>query len=117
MSERLCVSERRIRILNLLRINRQMTRCDLAHEFNVSTRTISRDILYLSHIAPITIKDGNGGGVYLKTDFRQYSLYLTDKEEDCLYAIMDNLNAEYKDTVKCIIAKFTKNTAFTNQSI
>ena len=116
MRERLCVTERRMKILNLLRANKQMTRCDLAKEFDVSTRTITRDILYLSHIAPITIKDGNGGGVYLKSDFRQYSLYLTDKEENCLYAVMDNLDDDSKDTIKGIIVKFTKNTAFTNQS-
>lgn len=116
MKEKLCVSERRIKILELLRINRRMTRCDLANEFNVSSRTISRDILYLSHIAPIIIKDGNGGGVYLKSDFRQYSLYLTDKEENCLYAVMDNLDDDSRDTIKGIIVKFTKNTAFKNQS-
>lgn len=116
MSERLCVSERRIRIIDLLRINGQMTRSNLAHEFNVSTRTISRDILYLSHIAPITIKDGNGGGVYLQSDFRQYSLYLTDKEESCLYAVMNNVDDDSRDTIKYIIAKFTKNTSISNQS-
>lgn len=116
MREKLCVSERRSKILDLLRVNRQMTRCDLAHEFNVSTRTISRDILYLSRIAPITIKDGNGGGVYLKSDFRQYNLYLTDKEENCLYSLMDNVDDDSRYIIKCIIAKFTKNTPISNQS-
>ncbi len=116
MREKLCVTERRIKILDLLSINKQMTRCDLANEFNVSPRTISRDILYLSHIAPITVKDGNGGGVYLESDFRQYSRYLTDKEENCLYTVMDDLNDDNRDTIKGIIVKFTKNTAFTNQS-
>ena len=101
MREKLCVTERRIKILDLLSINKQMTRCDLANEFNVS---------------PITVKDGNGGGVYLESDFRQYSRYLTDKEENCLYTVMDDLNDDNRDTIKGIIVKFTKNTAFTNQS-
>ncbi|MCI8520979.1 MAG: HTH domain-containing protein, partial [Clostridia bacterium] len=56
MKDKLCVSDRRRKMLDLLRVNRQLLKRDLADMFNVSVRTISRDILYLSSIAPITIK-------------------------------------------------------------
>ncbi|MCI8404292.1 MAG: DeoR family transcriptional regulator [Clostridia bacterium] len=117
MSDKLCVCDRRMKILDLLRVHRQMTRCDLAREFNVTIRTITRDILYLSHIAPITVKHGCKGGICLETEFRQYSLYLTEKEECCLYSLLDNLDEERKSTVESIIVKFTKNMAYENQNI
>ena len=48
MRDKLCVSERRTKILEFLVKKKQSTRCELATEFNVSTDTIDRDIVYLS---------------------------------------------------------------------
>lgn len=63
MRDKLCVSERRTKILEFLVQKKQSTRCELATEFNVSTDTIDRDIVYLSGIAPVYTKQGNQGGV------------------------------------------------------
>lgn len=116
MREKICVSERRMKILELLRINRQMTRNDLANEFNVSLVTIWRDILFLSRIAPISTKPGNQGGIRMETEYKKYSLYLSDDEEQYLYSLMDEANKEEKDTIQRIIIKFSKNGTFKNQN-
>ena len=106
MKDKLCVSDRRRQMLDLLRVNRQLLKRDLADMFNVSVRTISRDILYLSSIAPITIKGGKGGGVCLESEFRQYSLY----------SLMDSVDDRGRNIISGIIAKFTKNTVFREQN-
>lgn len=117
MREKLCVCERRLKMVDLLRIKRQMTRFDLAKEFNVSCSTISRDIVYLSRIFPIDAKPGNQGGIVLGTKYRQYSLYLSDKEEECLYSLYAIADDYQKTIIQEIINKFTKNTVFEKQSI
>ncbi len=63
----------------------------MATEFNVSTDTIDRDIVYLSGIAPVYTKQGNQGGIYILPEYRSYKNYLTDEEEECLYALIKNL--------------------------
>lgn len=91
MRDKLCVSERRTKILEFLVKKKQSTRCELATEFNVSTDTIDRDIVYLSGIAPVYTKQGNQGGIYILPEYRSYKNYLTDEEEECLYALIKNL--------------------------
>lgn len=89
-----------------------MTTKDLAQEFNVSRRTIFRDIIHLSCIAPIYTQLGYGGGIFMETEYKRYSLYLTDDEEGFLYSLMSN---DEKKIINRIITKFTKNTAFNNK--
>ncbi len=80
----------------------------MATEFNVSTDTIDRDIVYLSGIAPVYTKQGNQGGVYILPEYRSYKNYLTDEEEECLYA-SDKKSANDERRIICgIITKFTK---------
>lgn len=115
MSEKLCLFERRIKILDFLRTHRYAKTKELAQEFNVSSHTILRDIVHLSCIAPICTKSGGGGGIFMMTDYRRYSLYLTDDEESFLYLIMDKMDENEKKVINRIITKFTKNTAFNNK--
>lgn len=56
-------NERRQEILNALSVRRQDTISNLAAEFQVSNRTIERDIVQLSCSAPIYTVQGNGGGI------------------------------------------------------
>ena len=88
MRDKLCVSERRTKILEFLVKKKQSTRCELATEFNVSTDTIDRDIVYLSGIAPV----------------------YTDEEEECLYALIKKSANDERRIICGIITKFTKNT-------
>lgn len=110
MQDKLCVSERRTRIVEFLVRRKESTRFELASKFNVSIGTIYRDIVYLSTIAPIYTKQGNRGGVYILPEYRSYKNYLTDDEENCLYAVMRNSTNEERRILCGIIGKFTKNT-------
>jgi len=88
MVDKLCVSERRMRILNFLMMQKQATIRELKNEFHVSKNTIVRDIEFISCIALIYTKQGNGGGIYILPEYRSYKKYLTDAEENFLYSLM-----------------------------
>lgn len=109
ITDKLCVSERRTRILEYLTLMKQATRPELAERFNVSIDTIYRDIMYLSSIAPIYTKQGKGGGVYILHEYRSYKNYLTDDEENFLYSLISKISNEEKRILCGIITKFTKN--------
>ncbi len=108
--EKLCVSERRNKILCILENKRQSTCGELARTFNVSVDTIRRDIIYLMQNYPIDFKKGNRGGVLLLYDYRRNNrMYLSDQEEEFLYDFMQNISDAKKRQMKEIIIKFSKN--------
>ena len=109
MRDKLCVSERRARMLDFLVKRKESTRFELASEFGGSISTIHRDIIYLSGIAPVYTKQGNQGGIYILPEFRSYKNYLTEAEENCLYALIENSNVEERRILCGIITKFTRN--------
>lgn len=109
MKDKLCVTERRTRILEFLSLQRQSTREEMAIRFSVSSDTIDRDIKYLSCIAPIYTKSGNGGGVYILPEYRSYKNYLTDDEEALLYSLLNTISDSEKIMLNRIIIKFSKN--------
>ncbi len=108
MVDKMCVSERRTRILHFLAVRKQSTYAELANEFNVSINTINRDINYLSANAPVYTKSGNCGGVYIHPEYRSYKNYLTEEEETCLYSLMDKVGDYEKKILHGIIIKFTR---------
>lgn len=109
MTDKLCISERRTRILEFLAWKKQSTYYELSFKFDVSRNTIHRDIVYLSAVAPVYTKQGNNGGVYLQSEYRSYKNYLTDEEECCLYELMGSASADVQKILNGIIVKFTKN--------
>jgi len=109
MIDKLCVAERRSRMLEYLCAKKKSTRVELAETFMVSTDTIDRDIVFFSSIAPIYTKQGNGGGIYILSEYRSYKNYLDDEEENCLYRLIDNVEGAEKQMICGIITKFTKN--------
>lgn len=122
MLDKFCVAERRIRILNFLMLQKQTTIRELKEEFQVSKNTIVRDIEFISCIAPIYTKQGNGGGIYILPEYRSYKNYLTDDEENFLYSLISKISNEDKRILCGIITKFTKNplreySAFQNTKI
>lgn len=109
MVDKLCVSERRTRILEYLCLQKKATRFELALKFNVSADTIERDIKYLSSIAPIYTESGKGGGIRIRDTYQRPKSYLTDIEENFLYNLMRIVRNEERRIVFGIIIKFTKN--------
>lgn len=121
MRSNLSFNDRREQILSYLAVRKKTTRFELASEFCVSLDTIDRDITYLSSIAPIYTKQGNGGGIYILPEYRSYKNYLTDAEENFLYSLMPLVSNEEKRILCSIIIKFTKNpmhchSSFQNQN-
>ena len=108
MKDRLCVSERRIRILDYISLHKKVTIRELTEIFCVSKNTIVRDIEFISSIAPIYTNQGNGGGVYILPEYRRRS-YLTDKEEELLYSLINKVSPGVGRVLYGIIVKFTKN--------
>jgi len=56
--------ERRKGIISFVSTRKHCTTSELAREFDVSTRTIKRDVIALSFLFPIYTKAGLAGGVY-----------------------------------------------------
>lgn len=109
MKDKLCVTDRRLFLLEYLSKNKFATRVELATLFDVSTYTIDRDIVYLSKHASIYTKQGNGGGIYILPEYRSCKNHLTDTEEELLYELMQYIESEDKRILYGIIIKFSKN--------
>lgn len=74
-------AERRIEIMKLLCRERYTTMSVLAEKFNVSIRTIKRDIDELTFIIPLYIKTGRyGGGVYVKEGYSWSRNYMSRED-------------------------------------
>ena len=74
-------TERRSEILKILCRRRYETVSALATEFNVSERTIRRDIESLSLTAPLYTKTGRyEGGIYVLGDYTMDRIYFSPYE-------------------------------------
>jgi predicted DNA-binding transcriptional regulator YafY len=79
---------------------------ELAEHFEVSLRTIYRDIEKISEAGvPIAATGGKGGGYYMMENYTLNNLFLNKKEIEPLIAVMDNLkflfgnNQQFNDIV------------------
>lgn len=82
-------AERRGAILKALCRRRYETISNLATEFDVSERTIRRDIEVLSYTEPIYTQPGRHGGVYVVDGYRMDRMYMSEEETNVLYKIRD----------------------------
>ena len=110
-------TERRKEIMRVLCRRRHDTISNLAEEFGVSTRTISRDIEVLSVTEPIYTQCGRyGGGVYVTDDYSMSRMYMTDQELSVLNKLsiladekaVCDLSMEENNLLKFIISQYTK---------
>ena len=105
-------AERRQELLEVLYRRRHDTCDNLANEFNVSERTIRRDIAVLMCSHPIeTVCGGHGGGVKVLDGF--YLNYhnsarktLTSKQLALLRKLSGQLDGEDLDTLNSILLQF-----------
>lgn len=107
--------ERLVRMIFYIVSREQVTAKELADYFNVSTRTIYRDIttLTLSGI-PITSKKGTGGGISLMDGYALNKSFLTTEEQVQVYQGLQILQASnYPDAEQAL----TKIDALFNQSL
>ena len=99
--------ERRRAIIQALYAREQETRENLAFEFQVSARTITRDILALSFEYPIYSTSGPGGGVAIDASFKlQNNMHLTTKEQLLLEKLSHRFTGEDRQVILSILHKF-----------
>lgn len=107
MREKLTPYERRNEILTALVHNKKITISQTAINYNVSEKTISRDIDFLSKEVPIYTKAGCGGGVFIHKDYHLYNNYLSSEEERFLLDILKLLPSIKRKKLEKIIFKFS----------
>lgn len=111
------VSERRNKILKILYTRRYDTIGNLAFEFNVSERTIRRDIETLSLTEPIYTQSGRyGGGVYVMDGYYGNQATVSNEEFVLLNKIDSMADSQLRnvlsvnehETLKNMVAKYSK---------
>ena len=99
--------ERRQKILEVLCLRRHDTYGNLAHEFNVSTRTIRRDIVVLTCSYPIETVQGGHGGVRVAECFHLDRRSLNSAEISFLRRLGEHLDGPDLEMLNRIIAAFS----------
>ena len=88
-------TERRNAILKALCRRRYETIGNLATEFEVSERTIRRDVEILSYTEPIYTQSGrHAGGVYVVDGYHMDRMYMSEEEIALLKKIRDAANQQ-----------------------
>lgn len=93
-------------IVYLLMEQKNITAKELAERFEVSTRTIYRDIDTLSEAGiPIYANRGTGGGIRLMDDFVLNKSLLSEAEQNDILASLQGLNAIQVPDVEPVLTK------------
>ncbi|GKX66500.1 helix-turn-helix transcriptional regulator [Inconstantimicrobium mannanitabidum] len=99
-------SNRLLSILIIISQKGLVTGHELAEHFEVSLRTIYRDIEKISEAGvPIAATGGKGGGYYIMGDYNLNNIFFNKKEIEPLIAVMENLkflfgkNPKFNDIV------------------
>jgi predicted DNA-binding transcriptional regulator YafY len=101
-------SERRQMILEYLLEHRETTRFELSNHFNVSLRTIERDILILSCSYPIITIQGGGGGIKIADGYRLGMKYLSESQAALLEQLSETLSCKDLEIMQSILKIFSK---------
>lgn len=102
-------ADRQIQIVNKLLRRGKDTAANLAHEFEVSMRTIMYDIESLSVTFPITMIKGRGGGIEIDKGFIINNQYFSNEEINYIRKIIEkNIDAADKCTAKRILNKLAQ---------
>ena len=98
--------DRRQAMLELLSDRRHETVANLMAEFNISRRTVQRDIIVLCSSASVYTVQGNGGGVYVADGYYYGRRYLHSNQEELLRRLMPGLQPEDQKTMQQILSSF-----------
>ena len=99
--------ERRQKILEVLCLRRHDTYSNLAHEFNVSTGTIRRDIVVLTCSYPIETVKGSHGGVRVAEWFHLDRRTLNSAEITFLRRLGESLDGSDLEMLNRIVSTFS----------
>lgn|GEM_PF-4735493 len=101
-------AERRIELINYISDVRITTLIHLAERFEVSTKTIRRDLDAMAAVSDIEISQGHDGGVKAAPGWYSSYRYLTEKQAELLHRILLSLSDEDQDTMSSILRSFEK---------
>ena len=108
MKNQYAAFERRIEMLYLLSRYKKSSFVELANLYEVSTRTIYADIVFLSRYAPIYTKNGKNGGVFLMNEYRNdLNLHLSKDEEELLEKLAADLNGRNAQLLRNVLNKYS----------
>ena len=99
--------ERRQKILEALCLRRHDTYGNLAHEFNVSIRTIRRDIIILTCSYPLETVQGSHGGIRVAEWFHLDRRTLNAGEVALLRRLGESLDGPDLEKLNRIITQFS----------
>ena len=109
-------AERRLEMFKYLCEVRKTTMPELSKKFGVSVRTVQRDILEIeiTFHAPLDIRGGRYGGVFVVGDYSFDRAYMCEEEIALLRKIeslvIDNIDESERKMLSKIIKKYSKNT-------
>ena len=92
-------TERRDRIIRILKMNKTVSTAYLANRLSVSTRTISRDIVELSIRYPITTQPGRHGGITIVDPSVLPRTVLPESEINLLKKVFEEAEAGREITI------------------
>lgn len=101
------VFERRLLILEILRVQRHVTVSDLSERFGVCKRTIQYDLDYLSSFIPVYSVRGKGGGFHVMEGWHKSPRYLTKEQNDLLLRLLPTLSSEDQTIIQEILDAFS----------
>lgn len=99
-------AERRMEIISILTVRRQITAKELAEEFGVTVRTIQNDIQALSPGYPIYTKQGGDGGIFMAEHYNPYTNSLSSMELAVLCELYEKANGIHKKILKQLLGKY-----------
>ncbi len=100
---------RMLDIMYILLSRERVTASDLARRFEVSTRTIYRDIEALSEAnIPVYADRGKGGGIRIMEGFTVPKSLLTEKEQDEVLSALESVRAASTPAVESALSKLSQ---------
>ena len=102
-------TERRQMMAEYISVHRHVQVQELMTEFNISDKTVRRDVELLSCSYPIITKTGrHGAGVYAMDGWYIDRRYLHDDQEALLRELHPKLLPEQQETMQSILDAFAK---------
>ncbi len=100
-------AERRLEILKYLCRQRYATMSEIAERFDVSVRTIQRDIYEIEIVfrVPLDVKCGRYGGVYVIGDYCFDRSYMCREELELLVKLKDLTGEQLSSQEHAMLAK------------
>jgi predicted DNA-binding transcriptional regulator YafY len=99
-------NERRNAIIQELSFRRFITYSELSYMFEVSVRTIQRDVIELTRSHPIKTTQGCGGGISLPNGYYVNDKHLNNDEVALLQRLREGLSGEDRVKIDGILKKF-----------